>query len=367
MPITNYYDMLKTKREFEQEADKYKLDRQLLESQVKKNSRLDVDALGEEALMLTAQGLPLSPQHKAAMTVVNAKSMGMGFDPATGASYQKKSILERMGIGDGGYMQTPSSPQQDAGSNSNPFGVAPMSYGDMSQGFEGGVETPPPRPNMWTSIPEQVRAEYEQRYAQALESARGNPKLTQELKTKYFKDMSEMGESQSKAAGFSDRVIQSEPILSDPAKIEAGSSLWEKTKASIPLLGNYVVSDDFRSFSQAQRDFINAILRRESGAVIADSEFANAAQQYFPQPGDDQAVLAQKKANRDAALRGLVVSAGPAYQPITAPPATPQVSDRASVEETLFNAKKAVRNGADREAVRQRLIEAGINPILAGL
>ena len=42
-------------------------------------------------------------------------------------------------------------------------------------------------------------------------------------------------------------------------------------------------STDRQKFEQAQRDWINANLRKESGAVIADSEFENAAQQYFPQ------------------------------------------------------------------------------------
>lgn len=37
------------------------------------------------------------------------------------------------------------------------------------------------------------------------------------------------------------------------------------------------------------------------------------------------------------------------------------------VEESIFNAKKAIRNGANPEAVRQRLVEAGIDPSKAGL
>jgi len=37
------------------------------------------------------------------------------------------------------------------------------------------------------------------------------------------------------------------------------------------------------------------------------------------------------------------------------------------IDESLFNAKKALRNGASPEAVKQRLIEAGIDPAKAGL
>lgn len=65
---------------------------------------------------------------------------------------------------------------------------------------------------------------------------------------------------------------------------------------------------------QAQRNFVNAVLRRESGAVISDEEFANAAQQYFPQPGDSPAVVAQKAQNRMTAIAGVRRASGPGGQ-----------------------------------------------------
>jgi len=65
------------------------------------------------------------------------------------------------------------------------------------------------------------------------------------------------------------------------------------------------LSKDQQSIEQAQRDFINAVLRRESGAVISPGEFTNAQKQYFPQPGDSLKVLAQKRANRTLAIKGL--------------------------------------------------------------
>jgi hypothetical protein len=92
--------------------------------------------------------------------------------------------------------------------------------------------------------------------------------------------------------------------------------------------GNYAKSDDAQKFDQAKRNFINAVLRRESGAVISPEEFANANQQYFPQPGDGADVVAQKKKNREDAITGFEISSGPAadrvremdgQQPKTAP------------------------------------------------
>lgn len=61
---------------------------------------------------------------------------------------------------------------------------------------------------------------------------------------------------------------------------------------------NILKSSERQQFEQAQRDFINAALRRESGAVISDAEFENARQQYFTQPGDSSDVITQKKENR---------------------------------------------------------------------
>lgn len=64
---------------------------------------------------------------------------------------------------------------------------------------------------------------------------------------------------------------------------------------------NWTQSAGQQQVDQAQRDFINAVLRRESGAAIAESEFANARKQYFPAVGDSQDVLNRKRNNRNLA------------------------------------------------------------------
>ncbi|MNY33828.1 hypothetical protein D3C86_1681260 [compost metagenome] len=61
------------------------------------------------------------------------------------------------------------------------------------------------------------------------------------------------------------------------------------------------------------------MLRQESGASIAPSEFDNARKQYFPQPGDSDKVIAQKARNREIAIQGLQNNAGKAaYKPAPA-------------------------------------------------
>jgi len=68
--------------------------------------------------------------------------------------------------------------------------------------------------------------------------------------------------------------------------------------------------EDRKLIEQAQRNFVNAVLRKESGAAISDGEFKNAEKQYFPQAGDTEAVLAQKKANRQTVIDGMKKSGG---------------------------------------------------------
>ena len=95
----------------------------------------------------------------------------------------------------------------------------------------------------------------------------------------------------------------------------ASTGVVDRILDRIPGVGNFVTSSEFQLAKQAQADFINAVLRRESGAVISDSEFANAAKQYFPQPGDKDEVLEQKRQNRATTLLGFEREAGPAAQP----------------------------------------------------
>ena len=80
--------------------------------------------------------------------------------------------------------------------------------------------------------------------------------------------------------------------------------------------GNFALDPKQQMFFQAERNFINAVLRRESGAVISDPEFDNARKQYIPQPGDSPQVLDQKRRNRETVLRSISRDAGPMYQPV---------------------------------------------------
>ena len=127
-------------------------------------------------------------------------------------------------------------------------------------------------------------------------------------------------DTQRVTALFADRAREAEEILSGTGKKGTpsykpgvqgqGSSFWQNARAQVPVFGNSLVSDDYQKYDQAKRNFVNAVLRKESGAVIGKDEFANADLQYFPQPFDTPEVIAQKTRNRQTAIEGLKRAAG---------------------------------------------------------
>jgi len=123
-------------------------------------------------------------------------------------------------------------------------------------------------------------------------------------------------EGQSKALLFGTRMKEANEILEGLEKkgVDRPSVLKRATDAVPNVMGgallqtgaNAMQSDEQQQVEQAQRDFLNAVLRRESGAVIGESEFESGKKQYFPQVGDSDVVKAQKKRNREVAMRGIL-------------------------------------------------------------
>lgn len=147
-----------------------------------------------------------------------------------------------------------------------------------------------------------------------------------------------LNESQAKASGLGLRAQRAHDILNGledsgtntPGIIKMGAE-------HVPLVGGALAmgvnklpgimggpSTAQQKVEQAQRDFVNAALRVESGASISPSEFENARKQYFPQPGDDKEVRDQKRRNRETEIESLTMQGGgkrPTAQPQKAPQA----------------------------------------------
>lgn len=115
-------------------------------------------------------------------------------------------------------------------------------------------------------------------------------------------------ESEASSMMYGGRMQMAEATLS--ATEGVGTDLFQSLVSRVPTFGNAFVTPEFQQYDQARRNFVNAILRRESGAAIAESEFENANKQYFPQPFDDQATINQKRAARQLATQLMMASAG---------------------------------------------------------
>ena len=112
-------------------------------------------------------------------------------------------------------------------------------------------------------------------------------------------------EGQAKDLTYAQRADQSSPKIE-----ELTTSIISMNpvsfKGQMALAGNPLTSGNastqIRQYNQAAKNFLTAVLRRESGAQIAPSEFKDAYQVYIPVPGDTPAELAAKKQARDTVI-----------------------------------------------------------------
>lgn len=124
-----------------------------------------------------------------------------------------------------------------------------------------------------------------------------------------------MTDSQSKALLFGSRMTNSAKIISDLENSGVLKSIpMSTTGFGIGSTINAMQPKELQQLDQAKRDFVNALLRRESGAVISKAEFDDANKQYFPQIGEAKDVVAQKTKNREIAVRGILAEVPRAHQ-----------------------------------------------------
>lgn len=228
----------------------------------------------------------------------------------------------------------------------------------------------------------------------------GQPVGEPEAPANPYAPRGKMTESQAKAATYVNRMSESHKVITDLENIMQkhpgeGVATWAfGPDATAPF-----VSPDMQKVLQAQRDFVNSVLRRESGAVIAAEEFANARQQYFPQPGDSPEVIAQKRQNRLNTMKGVSGEAGRNYQPPefydprqasqpSLPPINPNVrrvttvpiapdgtemrasaaspppvaTDMPEIPQTIGKVRRAMEMGHSPEAIEQALIADKVKP-----
>ena len=150
-------------------------------------------------------------------------------------------------------------------------------------------------------------------------------------------------ETQSNATAFGMRMKEANSILTtlEQAGVKNTgliSGVTGSIVGVVPLIGDKLtgmtesvfnvlprimggLSPEQQQVAQARLNFITANLRKESGATLLPSEFITEEKKYFPKPGDDATVIAQKQRARNLALKAMEIQAGPGakniqqYQP----------------------------------------------------
>jgi len=187
--------------------------------------------------------------------------------------------------------------------------------------------------------------------ANALDELGNAIKLNQLAKSQ--KELTQGTGDERKAATFANRLE-----LADQEFKDLQSRGFDPTTVSSKIQKldptGLLSSEDVKRQAQAERNFVNSVLRRESGAAISNQEFKSAELQYFPRTGDTPEVLAQKARNRELALEGLKREAGNAYSPIKSRQQLPQKSaspiDSISMDaiDAAITKKEGIKSGVKK-------------------
>jgi hypothetical protein len=140
-------------------------------------------------------------------------------------------------------------------------------------------------------------------------------------------------EAQGNSVAFGARAIEANRIVTDLEKAGTtntgiirsaiggtvgmapfvGEKMQQAVQSSMNVLPTYAggPNEMQQQTDQARRNFISAVLRKESGAAIPADEYANEEKKYFPQVGDSPKVVLQKQKARELAIEALKAQAGP--------------------------------------------------------
>lgn len=138
-------------------------------------------------------------------------------------------------------------------------------------------------------------------------------------------------ESESKDNVFKVRAEGALDLL-DEIGADVLTSRGDVLLDQVPLgLGREFQDEDFQVAQQAGNEFLQAILRKDTGAAITEGEQVLYGQTYIPQPGDGPRVVAAKKASRVRAIEAIGAGMSPIQIVMT--------------ERALVNAAKRMEEG----------------------
>jgi hypothetical protein len=121
-------------------------------------------------------------------------------------------------------------------------------------------------------------------------------------------------EVQANAEQFGNRMESAEQNFSKVSTEGVGLKGAAQGAVGALPLGGFAQSSNYQKMEQAKRQWVTALLRKESGAAIGKQEYSDYDRQFFPQPGDSAEVVAQKAHERVVAVDAMKRGAGPGYK-----------------------------------------------------
>ena len=119
----------------------------------------------------------------------------------------------------------------------------------------------------------------------------------------------QVGGSVDKIRNLAMRAGQANNTLAELESSFNPNNLMDVVVSNLPFaptgIKNPLMSSEKKQYDQAKNDFISAILRQETGAVITEDEMEWMNKTYFPQLGDDDDVIALKRSARQQAVDGI--------------------------------------------------------------
>ena len=111
-------------------------------------------------------------------------------------------------------------------------------------------------------------------------------------------------EGQSKDINFYNRALAASTEFTDE-RVQALTSLKQGITRSVPIVGNLAQSDNSRQAMQVAKNFIAAVLRKDTGAAVTPQEFDFYSDIFIPAPGDDKDTIALKQGARNQFLSSM--------------------------------------------------------------
>jgi hypothetical protein len=124
-----------------------------------------------------------------------------------------------------------------------------------------------------------------------------------------------MTEAEAKANNYASRMAEADAGLRAMAEAGFNAPTWATTQfhGQMPDMANLLIDDQSRQWFTLVEQFLNPILRGDSGAAVPESEYPRYYAQFIPKAGDDAGTLALKARAREIAIEAMRAAAGGTY------------------------------------------------------